>query len=59
LNIVGAIRLDHLSDAITEQYKTVNGDSIIDFLEKIKRTYASNKTIQLVLDDTAFPTGNR
>lgn len=54
LNIVGAIRLGHLSDAITEQYKTVNGDSIIDFLEKIKRTYASNKTIQLVLDGAGY-----
>jgi len=54
LNIVGAIRLGHLSDAITEQYKTVNGDSIIDFLNKIKRTYPSKKTIQLVLDGAGY-----
>ena len=24
LNVVGAIRLDHLSDTITEQYKSIN-----------------------------------
>jgi transposase len=54
LNIVGAIRLGYLSDAITEQYKTVNGESIIDFLEKVKRTYASKKTIQLVLDGAGY-----
>ena len=46
LNIVGVIRLGYLSEAITEQYKPVNGDSIVDFLEKVKRTYASKKTIQ-------------
>ena len=32
VNIVGAIRLGYLEDAITQQYeKTVNGDAIIDF----------------------------
>tara|TARA_B110000881_G_C18492777_1_gene472713 strand:+ start:17 stop:1090 length:1074 start_codon:yes stop_codon:yes gene_type:complete len=54
LNIVGAIRLGHLSDAITEQYKTVNSESIIDFLEKLKLTYVGNKTIQLVLDGAGY-----
>lgn len=32
LNIVGAIRLGHLQDAVSKQYATVNGESIIDFL---------------------------
>ena len=37
LNIIGAIRLDFLSEAITHQYKTMNSQSIIDFFDKIKR----------------------
>jgi uncharacterized protein (DUF433 family) len=37
LNIVNAIRLGHLSETLTAQYKTVNGDSIMDFLSKSKR----------------------
>jgi hypothetical protein len=42
LNIIGAIRLGFLSEAVPHQYKTVNGESIIDFFEKIKAQYASN-----------------
>jgi hypothetical protein len=41
LNIIGAIRLGFLSEAIPHQYKTVNGESIIDFFEKIKAQYVS------------------
>ena len=36
LNIVGAIRLGHIEDAITKQYVTVNGESIIDFFRLVK-----------------------
>lgn len=54
LNIVGAIRLGHLSDTITAQYKTVNGDSIIDFLEQIKTLYADKEIINLVLDGAGY-----
>jgi hypothetical protein len=34
--IIRAIRLGFLSEAVPHQYKTVNGESIIDFFEKIK-----------------------
>lgn len=54
LNIVGAIRLGHLSDAITAQYKTVNGDSIIDFFEQTKTFYADKTKIDLVLDGAGY-----
>ena len=38
LNIVGAIRLGHLAEAVIEQYdKTVNGESIVDFLTKTRK----------------------
>ena len=49
LNIVGAIRLGFLSEAITHQYKTVNGESMIDFFDKIKKHYASSPCIHIVL----------
>jgi len=54
LNIVGAIRLGHLSDTITAQYKTVNGDSIMDFFEQTKAFYADKKKINLVLDGAGY-----
>jgi transposase len=45
LNIVGAIRLGHLAEAITKQYeKTVNGEAIIDFLLMSKKPIEIKKT---------------
>ena len=54
LNIVGAVRLGHLSDTITAQYKTVNGDSIMNFFEQTKAFYADKKIINLVLDGAGY-----
>lgn len=54
LNIIGAIRLGFLSEAITHQYKTINGQSIIDFFDKIKATYASSRSINIVLDGAGY-----
>ena len=54
LNIVGVIRLGYLQDAITKQYATVNGESIIDFFKLIKEQYVTNKPIHLVLDGAGY-----
>ena len=55
LNIVGAIRLGHLSEAVIEQYhKTVNGESIVDFLTKTRHFYHTSGTIHLVLDGAGY-----
>ncbi len=55
LNIVGAIRLGHLSEAVIEQYpKTVNGESIVDFLTKTRAFYQASGTIHLVLDGAGY-----
>lgn len=54
LNIVGAIRLGHLSETLTAQYKTVNGDAIIDFFEQTKTLYKDKKAIHLVLDGAGY-----
>jgi len=54
LNIVGAIRLGHIEDAITKQYATVNGDSIIDFFRLIKEQYKADKAIHLILDGAGY-----
>jgi len=55
LNIVGAIRLGRLDEAVIEQYdKTVNGESIVDFLTKTRDAYSSSGTIHLVLDGAGY-----
>ncbi len=53
LNIIGAIQLGHLSDAITDQYETINAASVIEFMGKI-RTQHGSKTIHLILDKSGY-----
>jgi hypothetical protein len=46
LNIVDAIRLGHIEDVVIVQYdKTDNGESIVDFLTKIRDTYSTSGSI--------------
>ena len=35
-NVVGAIRLNHLAEAVVHDYETVNGSTIIALLEHVK-----------------------
>ncbi len=53
LNIVGAIRLGCIAEAITSQYETINAKSIIDFMSKIRSQYDS-KTIHVILDRSGY-----
>jgi len=53
LNIVGAIQLGHIAEAITSQYETINAESIINFMGKIRSQYAS-KTVHLILDQAGY-----
>ena len=55
LNIVGAIRLGHLEEAVIEQYdKSVNGESIVVFLTRTRDVYQTSGTIHLILDGAGY-----
>jgi transposase len=54
LNIIGAIQLGHIAEAITSQYETINSESITDFMSKIRTQYTIHKTIHLVLDQAGY-----
>jgi transposase len=54
LNIVGAIRLGCLSEMIVDRYDTVNGDSIIEFLNTTRDFYSTSSAIHLVLDGAGY-----
>ena len=54
LNIVGALSLGNICDAIIAQYKTINNESITDFLGKIKKFYRNKENIYLVLDSAGY-----
>ncbi|NRA70291.1 MAG: transposase [Gammaproteobacteria bacterium] len=54
LNIIGAIRLGYLADTVAAQYKTINGESVIEFFERIRQKYSSSSRIHLVLDGAGY-----
>lgn len=53
LNIVGAIQLGHIAEAITSQYETINAESIMNFMDKIREKY-NKKTVHLILDQSGY-----
>lgn len=54
INLVGAIQLGHLSNTITAQYDTINGESIADFLNRLREQFYESKTIHLILDRSGY-----
>lgn len=54
LNIIGAIQLGHISEAITSQYETINAESIMDFMGKIRTQYSTKNTVHLILDKAGY-----
>ncbi len=54
LNIMGAIRLGYLSEAITAQYQTINGESVIAFLKRVRAQYKATGTLHLIHDGAGY-----
>ncbi len=55
INVVGAIELGHLGNAVIKQYeKTVNGEAIVDFLNRLRESYPESGTLKLVLDGAGY-----
>jgi transposase len=54
INIVGAIRLGHIAEAVTSQYKTVNGESIINFMGILRTQHSGKGIINLIVDGASY-----
>jgi transposase len=54
INIIGAIQLGHIAETITSQYETINAESIMDFMNKIRTQYKAKTTIHLILDKAGY-----
>ena len=47
INVVGAIELGHLDNAVIKQYdKTVNGEAIVDFFNRVRESYHDSGTLE-------------
>lgn len=54
VNIVGAIQLENLSETVSEQYKTINGESIIHFMNKLREQFSIEKRLHLIMDQAGY-----
>ena len=54
VNLIGAIELTNLPEAVVRSYQTVNRESILHFLEEIKKHRPQSKRIHLVLDRAPY-----
>jgi len=54
INLVGAIQLGNISNTVTKEYETINGESIVDFLNALRSTYCDSKKINLILDQSGY-----
>jgi hypothetical protein len=54
-SIVWAIRFGLLQDTVIERYeKTVNGESIIDYFNKVRSFNSTSDTINLIIDGAGY-----
>ena len=54
VNVLGAIELGNLSQAVTEKYDTINSESIASFFEVVRSQYNSSGTIHMILDGAGY-----
>jgi transposase len=53
VNLTGAVNLETMT-IINQDYETINGDSTIDFLKKIKDSYPNAGCIHIILDQSGY-----
>jgi len=54
VNIVGALRLDDIKNAVTAQYDTINAESIISHLALIRQQHGPEGKVFLILDQAPY-----
>jgi len=54
VNLLGAIRLGHLSNTINQSFERVNGDAIVDFMVQLRQESCVLGTIHLITDCAGY-----
>jgi transposase len=55
LNLIGALSLENIGATVTETYETINSESIVRFLWKLKKErYPLEQKVHLILDGAAY-----
>lgn len=57
LNILGALQLDNMN-LLTRDYKTINSNSVIDFMEQLRKSYVDKEKVYFIVDNGPYYTSN-
>lgn len=58
VNILGALQLDDMN-LVTNHYQTINSDSVVDFMERLKESYPNKKKIYFIVDNGPYYTSQK
>jgi len=54
INLIGALGLDNIAKTIVGDYKTINGEAIVNFMKLIRKKSKVTGTIHLILDRAGY-----
>lgn len=54
INLIGAIDLENIGKTITAEYQTINGDSVINFFERLRKHYPTRIRLHVILDQAGY-----
>lgn len=54
INLMGAIELENIEKTIAVEYETINSESVIDFLKKLREQYPIELKLHIILDQSGY-----
>ena len=54
INLIGAIELENIKETVTAEYETINGESVIDFFNKLREQYSTQIKLHVILDQAGY-----
>jgi transposase len=54
INLIGALSLDKIEDTVVADYETINGKSITNFFDKLRKQYSIENRLHVILDCAGY-----
>ena len=54
INLIGAIELGNISEAVTATYETINTEAVIVFFQKLREQYPIKLKLHIILDQSGY-----
>lgn len=58
VNLIGGLNINEIESTQVSMVETVNADSVLDYLKRLKRQYSFSETIHVILDQAGYHRSN-